>query len=85
MARLLGIDIPNNKRVLISLTYVFGIGRTLSAKILQDAGVDGNIRVKELTEEQLAKIRNATTKHTLEGDLRRNQAMDIKRLIETGT
>jgi small subunit ribosomal protein S13 len=85
MARLLGTDIPNNKRIVISLTYVFGIGRTLSTKILADAQVDESIRVKDLSDDQLAKIRTAASKFRVEGDLRREQAMNIKRLMEIGS
>jgi small subunit ribosomal protein S13 len=85
MARLLGVDVPNNKRVVVSLTYVFGIGRSLSERILEEAKVDVSIRVKDLTEEQLAKIRSVATQFLVEGDLRRQQAMNIKRLTEIGS
>jgi small subunit ribosomal protein S13 len=85
MARLLGVDIPNNKRVVVSLTYVFGIGRSLSERILEEAKVDESIRVKDLSEEQLAKIRSVASQFLVEGDLRRQQAMNIKRLTEIGS
>lgn len=84
MARILGVDIPNDKRVVISLTYVYGIGRTTASKILKEANVDENKRVKDLTEDELAAIRKAASQYTIEGDLRREVAMDIKRLMEIG-
>ena len=82
MARVLSIEIPNNKRVIIALTYVHGIGRSLSKKILKKASIDENILAKDLTNEQLLKIREIAKEYQTEGDLRRNRAMDIKRLIE---
>ncbi len=82
MARLFGVDIPNDKRVLISLTYIYGIGKSTSAKILQKAKIDFNKRVKDLTEDELALIRKIASEYTIEGDLRREVAMDIKRLME---
>ncbi|AWX69259.1 30S ribosomal protein S13 [[Mycoplasma] anseris] len=82
MARILNIEIPNNKRVIISLTYIYGIGRTLASKILKDANVDENKRVKELTEEELTRIRDEAKKYTTEGDLRREVNLNIKRLME---
>lgn len=84
MARILGVDIPNDKRVVVSLTYVYGIGRTTASKILKEANVDENKRVKDLTEDELAAIRKAASQYTIEGDLRREVAMDIKRLMEIG-
>jgi small subunit ribosomal protein S13 len=84
MARILGVDIPNEKRVVISLTYIYGIGLTTSKKILAAAGIDENTRVKDLTEEQLSNIRTEVTKYRIEGDLRRQVAMNIKRLSEIG-
>ena len=68
MARIAGVDIPRNKRVEISLTYIFGIGKSTSNKILEKAGVDKNIRVKDLTEEQVAQIRNFVEEYKVEGD-----------------
>lgn len=82
MARIFGVDIPNDKRVVISLTYVYGIGKATASKILKDAKIDENIRVKDLTEEQLATIRKFASEYKTEGDLRREVAMDIKRLME---
>ena len=84
MARIVGVDIPNEKRVVISLTYIYGIGLTTSKKILVAAGIDESIRVKDLTEEQLSSIRTEVTKFRIEGDLRRQTAMNIKRLSEIG-
>jgi small subunit ribosomal protein S13 len=85
MARIVGVDIPNEKRVVISLMYIFGIGKPLSQKILQDAKVDENVRVKDLTEEQLVSIRTQVAKYKVEGDLRREISLNIKRLQEIGT
>ncbi|MFV0440794.1 MAG: 30S ribosomal protein S13 [Lachnospirales bacterium] len=84
MARIAGVDIPREKRIEISLTYVYGIGRNLSKQILEQANVDKNIRTKDLTEDQLISIRNAIEKVTVEGDLRREIALNIKRLSEIG-
>lgn len=84
MARILGVDIPNNKRILISLTYIYGIGRSRSAQILKEAGIDENIKTKDLSEDQLAKIRQIAQKFQLEGDLRREVAMNIKLKMEIG-
>ncbi|MGZ9413223.1 30S ribosomal protein S13 [Mycoplasma sp. 480] len=82
MARILNIEIPNNKRVVISLTYIFGIGKSRAQEILQKAQIDENIRVKDLSEEQLSKIRDIASQYTTEGDLRREVAINIKRLME---
>ena len=82
MARLFGVDIPNDNRVLISLTYIYGIGKSTSAQILAKAKIDPNKRVKDLTENELAEIRRIASEYTIEGDLRRQTAMDIKRLME---
>ncbi|AAT27745.1 30S ribosomal protein S13 [[Mycoplasma] mobile] len=82
MARILNVEIPNNKRVIISLTYVYGIGRSLSKQILAEANIDENIRVKDLSEEDLTKIRNIASRFTTEGDLRREIQLNIKRLME---
>ena len=84
MARIKGIDIPNEKRIEISLTYIYGIGRKLSKKILTDANVDLNKKAKDLTEEELAAIRKEIDKYPVEGDLRREVALNIKRLTEIG-
>ena len=82
MARIKGIDIPNDKRIEISLTYIYGIGRKLSKQILTAAKVDLNKKAKDLTEEELASIRKEIDKHTVEGDLRREVSMNIKTKME---
>jgi len=84
MARIVGVDIPNDKPVSISITYIYGIGRPTAAKICRDAKVDGAIRVKDLTDDQLNAIRTEISKHKVEGDLRREVALNIKRLTEIG-
>ena len=86
MARIAGVDLPNNKRVEIGLTYIFGIGLTTSKKILADTGINPDTRVKDLTEEDISKLREYID-HNLqvEGDRRRAIAFDIKRLIEIGS
>ena len=86
MARIAGVDLPNNKRVEIGLTYIFGIGLTTSKKILADTGINPDIRVKDLTEDDISKLREYID-HNLqvEGDRRRTIAFDIKRLIEIGS
>jgi small subunit ribosomal protein S13 len=84
MARIVGVDIPNDKRVVVSITYIYGIGRTTAQKICKAAKVDENIRVKNLTEEQLSAIRQEISKYHVEGDLRREVALNIKRLTEIG-
>ena len=82
MARIAGVDIPRNKRVEISLTYIFGIGKSTSNKILEKAGVDKNIRVKDLTEEQVGKIRTIVEEYKIEGELRKEIRLNIKRLLD---
>ena len=82
MARIKGVDIPDNKRVVISLTYIFGIGKSLSQKICKDAKIDENRRVKELSEDELNIIRNEVAKQTIEGDLRREISTNIKTKME---
>ena len=86
MARIAGVDLPNEKRVEIGLTYIFGIGLTTSKKILADTGIDPDIRVKDLSEDDISKLREYID-HNLqvEGDRRRAIAFDIKRLIEIGS
>ncbi len=85
MARIAGIDLPKDKRVEIGLTYIFGIGRTSANKILAATGIDPDTRVKDLTEDQEAALREEIARdYTVEGDLRRNVALDIKRLTEIG-
>lgn len=85
MARILGIDIPNNKRVEISLTYIYGIGKSRSQEILAKAEIDKNKKVSDLSEEELATIRKIASEYLIEGDLRREVAMNIKRLMEIGS
>ena len=87
MPRILGIDIPKEKRIEISLTYIYGLGRALSNKILKEAGVDPNKRAKDLSEEEVLHITNTIQKsgYKVEGDLRREISQNIKRLIDIGT
>ena len=82
MARIAGVDLPRDKRVEIGLTYIYGIGLTLSKKILGDAEINPDIRVRDLTEDQVAKIREVLDHYKVEGDLRREESLNIKRLIE---
>ena len=85
MARIAGIDLPREKRIEIGLTYIFGIGRKSAKDILEMAGVNPDIRVKDLTEDQESALRDVIDKnYTIEGDLRREVALNIKRLIEIG-
>ena len=85
MARIAGIDLPKDKRIEIALTYIFGIGRTSATKILKETGVNPDIRVKDLSDEDEAKLREVIARdYNVEGDLRRDLAMDIKRLTEIG-
>jgi small subunit ribosomal protein S13 len=85
MARIAGVDIPNDKRVVISLTYVYGIGKPLAQEILKTINISEDRRVKDLSEEELTKIRNEVAKYKVEGDLRREVALNIKRLSEIGS
>lgn len=85
MARIAGVDIPNEKRVVISLTYIFGIGKTLSQQVLANAGISEDKRVKDLTEDELTKIRQEVANIKVEGDLRREISLNIKRLTEIGS
>ena len=85
MARIAGVDLPKDKRIEIGLTYVYGIGRTSAKKILDMTGINPDTRVKDLTDEEGAKIRECIDHHFIvEGDLRRSVALDIKRLTEIG-
>lgn len=84
MARIAGIDLPKNKRGIIGLTYIFGVGRTTSNEILDKAGIDINIRVKDWTDEQIAQIRQAIQEYKVEGQLRSEVQMNIKRLMDIG-
>ena len=83
MARIAGVDIPNSKRIEIALTYIYGIGRTTANQILEATGIDPDIRAKDLTDEQIAKLRDEIEEnHTVEGDLRRDVALNIKNMVE---
>ena len=83
MARIAGVDIPNNKRVEIALTYIYGLGRKSANDILAQTGVDPDKRAKDLTEDEIAKLRDVIENHyTVEGDLRREVALNIKRMVE---
>ena len=85
MARIAGVDLPNDKRIEIGLTYIYGIGRTTACEILDKAGVDPDVRVKDLTEEEAGKIRKIIDQdYMVEGDLRRDVSLNIKRLMEIG-
>jgi small subunit ribosomal protein S13 len=85
MARIAGVDLPRDKRVVIALTYIFGIGRSTATKILSETGINENTRVRDLTEEEAAKLREYIEKTVkVEGDLRREVSLNIKRLIEIG-
>ena len=86
MARIAGVDLPKDKRIEIGLTYVYGIGRTSAKKILEATGINPDTRVKDLTDEEEAKIRECIDhNYVVEGDLRRSVALDIKRLTEIGS
>ena len=85
MARIAGIDLPKNKRIEIALTYIYGIGRTSATKILETTGINPDTRAKDITEQEEAALRDVINRdYIVEGDLRRNVAMDIKRLTEIG-
>jgi small subunit ribosomal protein S13 len=85
VARIAGVDIPREKRIEISLTYLYGIGRSLSNKILAQAGIDPNTRTNQLSEEEVAKIRDIIEQeHKIEGDLRKDVNINIKRLMDIG-
>ncbi|MBO1005206.1 30S ribosomal protein S13 [Pseudogracilibacillus auburnensis] len=85
MARIAGIDIPRDKRIVIALTSIYGIGNTSAKNVLAEAGVSEDTRVRDLTEEELGKIRQAVNNYTIEGDLRREVSLNIKRLTEIGS
>lgn len=84
MARIAGVDIPNNKRVVVALTYIYGVGLTTSKNVLAGCGISEDIRVKDLTDEQMNAIRKVLDEYKLEGDLRRETQLNIKRLMEIG-
>jgi small subunit ribosomal protein S13 len=85
VARIAGINIPVNKRTEIGLTYIFGIGRSTAQQILKEAGVDPNTPVKDLTEDEVIKLRDAVEDREVEGDLRRERSQNVKRLMEIGS
>ena len=84
MARIAGIDLPREKRVVIGLTYICGIGKTTAEKIIAETGINPDTRVRDLTEEEIAKLREQVAKLKVEGDLRREVSLNIKRLTEIG-
>ena len=85
MARLVGVDLPRNKRIEIALTYIYGIGQTTAKKIIADTGVDPDVRVKDLSEEAAAKLRDYIQQNLkVEGDLHREVSQNVKRLMEIG-
>ena len=85
MARISGVDLPNDKKVEIGLTYIYGVGKKIAKDIVTSAGIDPETRIKDLSEDEISKIREYIEKNvTVEGDLRRDTAFDIKRLIEIG-
>jgi small subunit ribosomal protein S13 len=84
MARISGINIPLNKRVEIGLTYIYGVGQTTSQRLLDQAGIDRDTMVKNLTEDEISKLRDLVDDLTVEGDLRRERSQNIKRLMEIG-
>lgn len=84
MARIAGIDIPKNKRGVISLTYIFGVGSSRAKKVLEAAKVDGSIKVQDWTDDQIASIRDEVGKYTIEGELRSETQLNIKRLMDIG-
>ncbi|KRL97872.1 30S ribosomal protein S13 [Liquorilactobacillus satsumensis] len=85
MARIAGVDLPRDKRIVIGLTYIYGIGNTTAQKIVAEAGVSADVRVRDLTTDQEDKIRAAVDNYKVEGDLRRGISLDIKRLSEIGS
>ena len=85
MARIAGVDLPEKKRVDIGLTYIYGVGRANVVKVLKESGVDGGIRISDLTDDQLTKIQKAVDKFKVEGDLKREEEQNIKRLEDIGS
>jgi small subunit ribosomal protein S13 len=85
MARIEGVDLPRDKRIEIGLTYIFGVGRRRANEILDSTGVNGDTRVKDLTEAEISLLRDALSNYKVEGDLRRETQLNIKRLIEIGS
>lgn len=85
MARIAGVDVPRDKRVVIALTYIYGVGKSTAQKVLKEAGVSEDTRVRDLTEDELSSIRKGIEAYNVEGDLRRETSLNIKRLIEIGS
>src|SRR5215475_14584380 len=85
MARIAGINIPVNKQIEIGLTYIFGIGRSTAKKILEETGIDPTTQAKDLTEDEVVKLRAAVENREVEGDLRRERSQNVKRLMEIGS
>ena len=85
MARIKGVEIPNEKKIVVSLTYIFGVGNTTAKKVLEAVKIDENKRTKDLTNEELGKIREELNKYVTEGDLRREVSMNIKNMMEMGS
>ena len=85
MARIAGVNIPVNKRIEIGLTYIFGIGRSTAQKILQETGIDPGTPTKDLTEDEVIRLREAVENREVEGDLRRERSQNVKRLMEIGS
>jgi small subunit ribosomal protein S13 len=85
MARIEGVDLPRNKRIVVGLTYIYGIGNTRSKQILEKTGVDPSTRVRDLTEAETALLRNAVSEFRVEGELRREVDLNIKRLVDIGS
>jgi small subunit ribosomal protein S13 len=85
VARIAGVNIPDGKRIEIALTYIFGIGRSTAQEILKETGVDAGMQAKDLTEEEVIRLREAVEKREVEGDLRRERSQNVKRLMEIGS
>jgi len=85
VARIAGVNIPDGKRIEIALTYIFGIGRSTAQEILKETGVDPGMQAKDLTEEEVIRLRDAVEKREVEGDLRRERSQNVKRLMEIGS
>ncbi len=85
MARLVGVDLPRNKRMVVALTYIYGIGPTSSKKILAACSISEDLRTDDLTDDDIKKLRNEIAHYTIEGDLKRNESLNIKRLQEIGS
>jgi small subunit ribosomal protein S13 len=85
LARIEGVDLPRNKRIEVGMTYIYGIGRSRSLKILKDIGIDNNTRVKDLTEAEISRLREEISKYQVEGELRREVRGNIKRLMDIGS